>query len=158
MGGWNDSYINLITWIIFNLTILVVIFSFPSRLVGIIVAYLIYSLPLVVWHSGTAYYDLIYVCFYLLSIIFFIRYLDRQEKIYLLVIGILLYLAIFTKNEGMMIVVPSIIGGMGYYLYREKKLRELAYVGIPILFIIPHMIFRIMYHLSFNPHSGITSY
>lgn len=32
MGGWDESYINLITFLVFNLVIVLVIFSFPNRL------------------------------------------------------------------------------------------------------------------------------
>lgn len=108
MGMWNESYINLVTFIIFNLVILLVILSFPNRTLGIIAGYLIYSIPLIVWHSGTAYYDLVYASFYLLSIMFFMRYVEKQDNIFLVLIGILLYSTIFTKNEGMILITPSI--------------------------------------------------
>jgi|GEM_PF-6612164 len=108
MGVWDESYINLVTFIVFNLVILLVILSFPDRIFGIITGYLIYSIPLVVWHSGTAYYDLIYACFYLLSLMFFMRYIEKKDDIYLVLIGILLYSTIFTKNEGMILITPSI--------------------------------------------------
>lgn len=158
MGEWNDSYINIITWIVFNLTILLVVFSFSDRVFASIIAYLMYSLPLVVWHSWVAYYDLIYACFYLLSLFFFVRYTKTSDRVYLYIIGILLYSVIFTKNEGMMLVAPSLLAGIGFYMYQQKKMKELFYIGIPVLFIIPHMIFRAVHHLSFNPHSGDASY
>ncbi len=158
MGGWNDSYINLITWILFNLTIILLIFSFHDRVFGIIVGYLIYSIPLIVWHSGASYYDLMYACFYLLSIIFFLRYIENKNDIFLIVIGICLYSAIFTKNEGMIFIVPSIILGLGYYLFTQHSLKKLWYVILPMLFILPHMIFRWIYHLPFNPTAAQASY
>lgn len=151
MGTWDESYTNLITFIIFNLVVLLVILSFPNRTLGIIAGYLIYSIPLIVWHSGTAYYDLVYASFYLLSIMFFMRYVEKQDNIFLILIGILLYSAIFTKNEGMILVTPSILLWLGYYLFRENALKKLLYVAIPMSFIIPHMIFRWIYNLPFNP-------
>ncbi|EKD29983.1 MAG: hypothetical protein ACD_78C00197G0018 [uncultured bacterium (gcode 4)] len=158
IGVWDDSSINLITWIIFNLTILLVIFSFPNRIFGIIVGYLIYSLPLVVWHSGTAYYDLTYACFYLLSIVFLFRSMENKDDIFLILIGICLYSAVFTKNEGMILVVPSILLGVGYYLWKQHTIPKVFFVLVPLLFLVPHMVFRWMYELPFNPTAAQASY
>jgi hypothetical protein len=158
MGWWNDSYINLITWIILNLTIILVIFSFSDRVYGTVAWYLIYSIPLIVWHAGTSYYDLMYACFYLLSISFSIRYFKNKDDIFLIAIGICLYSAIFTKNEGMIFIVPSIMLGLGYYLFTQHALKKLWYVILPTLFILPHMVFRWVYSLPFNPTANQASY
>lgn len=158
MGTWDESYINLITFLIFNLVIVLVIFSFPNRLFWVIVGYLIYSIPLVSWHSGTSYYDLMYACFYLLSLIFLLRYISTKDDIFLILIGICLYSAIFTKNEGMILITPSILLGVGYYLFRERTLKKSLYLVAPMLLIIPHLIYRWIYSLPFNPMEGAAKY
>ncbi len=159
IGHWSDGYTGSITFIVFALTLLLVFTSFKNPLHGLVASYLILSLPLVVWHAGASYFDLTYTCFYLLSLVFVMKYIEKNESIFLLVIGFLLYSAIFTKNEGMVLVVPAVWLALATIFYKKKKgYSSLLFVMVPLLLSIPHFIFRFIHNLALNPTSAEATY
>lgn len=84
--------------------------------------------------------------------------MSTKDDIFLVLIGICLYSAIFTKNEGMILIAPSILLGVGYYLFRERTLRKSLYIIAPMLLIVPHLVYRWIYSLPFNPMEGAAKY
>lgn len=131
-----------------------------------VAVYALSSLPLVVWHVGRAYFDLVVASYFLLLLANLRSYAISRDDIRLLLIGILAYSVVFTKNEGMVMVIPAL--GVGFAALWALSLKRaelpkpswkaLALMALPFAFIVPHMVFRAAHHLSFNPHSAAAAY
>ncbi len=165
-GGWNEPLANSVT-LLFWLTVLVLVYaSFQSPFWGVVAVYALCSLPLVSWHVGRAYFDLVVASYFLLALMNVRKYAITKDAIRLLLVGILAYSVVFTKNEGMVMVVPSIaLGFAALWLLARKNpnlpkfsSKSVALAAIPFAFIVPHLVFRAAYHLSFNPHSKMAAY
>jgi hypothetical protein len=161
LGYWSDSLTALIHPIFFYFSIFLIVFgltkSWPMRTVML---YLVSSIPLVSWHAWVSYYDLIIATELSLIYYFFYRYSETKNTIYLHIIVWIALLALNTKNEWAILVFPSLLP-LFYFLIKEKIVRnakEWFWLFAPFLLAIPHMIFRVMYNLSFNPHSSTASY
>lgn len=165
-GGWNEPLVNSVT-ILFWLAVLTLVYaSFASPFWGVVAVYALCSLPLVSWHVGRAYFDLVVASYFLLGLINLRKFAITKDAVRLVLVGILAYSVVFTKNEGMVMVVPSLAVGFGSLWLLSHKRNELpklswkslALLAVPFAFILPHMVFRAVYHLSFNPHSAMAAY
>lgn len=158
---WDDSVTALIHPLFFYFAISVIIFwlmqSWPMR---IITLYMVTSIPLVSWHAGVSYFDLFIATELTLIYFLFIRFTETKNKTYLHLIVWVAVLTLNTKNEWWVLIFPSLLPIL-YFIIKGKvfsHLKDWWYVLIPFLLTVPHLIFRAVYHLSFNPHSKSASY
>ncbi|MFB0965114.1 MAG: hypothetical protein QMC36_05520 [Patescibacteria group bacterium] len=165
-GEGKEPLVNSVT-VLFWLAVLVLVYaSFQSPFWGVVAVYALCSLPLVSWHVGRAYFDLVVASYFLLALMNMRKYAITKDAIRLLLVGILAYSVVFTKNEGMVMVVPSLaLGFAALWLLARKNpdlpkfsAKSVAIAAVPFAFIVPHMVFRAVYHLSFNPHSAMAAY
>lgn len=67
-GSWNESTVNLVTLVVWALTLFLVFRSFADPFWGTLAAYAAVSLPLASWQAGVAYFDLTVAAFFLLAL------------------------------------------------------------------------------------------
>ena len=111
IGEWDDSFINLHSVVLY-LCLLGLVFSFLSRKTGklraIILTYVISAIPVMTYNVLGGYADMA-VGYYFLAANVMLYYWYKSGKTRLLIfLGILLSIAMFTKNEGTAIVFPAL--------------------------------------------------
>jgi hypothetical protein len=160
LGKWSEPAANAVTLIVWVLTLVLVFRAFSDPLWGAIAAYVLSSIPLASWHAGIAYFDLMVAAFFLLALMNLSEYRKTGDTVRWFLIGLLLASAILTKNEGMVLVMPSIAAAVALVLFRKwrPKKSEIAWFFLPLAFILPNLAFRAVYKLSFNPHSTQAAY
>lgn len=119
------------------------------------------------WHVGRAYFDLVVAGYFLLALANLRAYAITGDQVRLALLGILAYSVVFTKNEGMVLVMPSLtVAFLTYWALSMKKAggmkpfdyKKLWIPAAAFAFILPHMAFRAAHSLSFNPHSSAAKY
>lgn len=161
IGWWDDSIINLIHpifayWVIF----LIVFWLIQGYVARLTILYIITSLPLFSWHAGVAYFDLFVGI--LLALIFynFLKFFETKNKAYLFIIPWIVSLVINTKNEWIVLVLPALLPL--FYLVTKEKIfthaKEWLLLFAPLILSLPHVLFRIIYHLPLNPTSAVAKY
>ena len=112
LGGWQERVINLYS-LVHYLILLGLFYSslpdfFPKKL-KILGLYLLSSLPFLVFHSWVAYADLEMAVYLFLTVTALLFFFSAKDRLYLFVAGLGLAFSIWTKNEGLALVVPSLL-------------------------------------------------
>ncbi len=123
LGVWNDA----IGKIIFPLCFIALLFIFysnlrrsSSRTHALLFTYLLTSFPLIVYHAGTAYSDLMQTFYYAGGIIYLFEWFRRQEPPLLLFAALFLGIGNFVKQSGIPLwLVAAFV--LFCYLYFERK-------------------------------------
>jgi len=110
-GSFQESYINFASVIYYLLLLGIFYFSFSNktpRLLKLLGLYLLSGLPLLYFHSHVAYADLLFSIFLFLTVANLFYWLAGRGNSFFYLSGIALAFSIWTKNEGLAIILPLI--------------------------------------------------
>jgi len=103
IGGWNDALGKVVFALCFT-GLLFIFYSgvrrYRSRFTALLFTYLLTSFPLIVYHAGTAYSDLMQTFYYTAGIIFLFHWLSSEDRPALVVSALFLGLGVFVKQLG----------------------------------------------------------
>ena len=153
-GGFEDRYINLASLFYYLILLAVFYFSLPPQInrgLKLLAAYLLSSLPLVYFHSQVPYADLLFSIFLFLSVASLFYYLAGRGNSFYYFSGIALAFSIWTKNEGLSIILPlMIITTVTLLILKKVQLKHfLLSWFFAALTIAPWLFFRTINNLYF---------
>ena len=122
-GSFEDKYVNLTGLIYYLLLLGVFYFSLPldlNRGLKLLGLYLLSSLPLLWFHAHVGYVDLLMAIFIYISVLSMYRYLAGSGLSFYYLSGISLAFSIWTKNEGLSVILPIIAITTIYLLIRKR--------------------------------------
>jgi hypothetical protein len=123
-GGWKDSFANLYSVVLFICLLSLVFFTLkrqtgPGR--AIIFTFILSAVPVLLYNAMSGYAD-IAVAYYFFAATVMLYHWQRTGRNSLLVMtGILLSTAMFSKNEGVAIVLPAVTAAFVYSLFRSGR-------------------------------------
>lgn len=158
IGEFHEVYVKI--WSAFYLTGILGILFYAIRkettwFYSLIAIYLFSGLPLFIYHGTDAYSDLPLSFYVLVSTIYFFKYLRTGDKRVLLLSGISLAMAAFTKNEGL-IFLAAISLALFFHVIIEKKkgVLDILYFLLSFSFIAaPWMFFKFINGFGYG-HGG----
>jgi len=132
--SWNDALGKIIFALCYTSLLLIFYANLrkqSSRLFSLLFAYLFTSFPLIIYHAGTAYSDLMQTFYYSAGIIYLFQWMRQGEHADLYFSALLLGIGNFVKQSGIPLwVIATIV--LFIYIFIEKK-DELKRGGIFIL-------------------------
>lgn len=147
-GGWNEFVSRSDGLLFFLLTISITYVAVRQlsgkRSWGLGAAYLLTSLPLMVWHGAAGYADLAITTFLLAAVASFIR----KEWLYC---GLCMAGAIWAKNDGFAVYLPGILAALFVYLFFLKsnsfkeRLQTLQHFGVGLAIVLPWLAFQFIH-------------
>lgn len=152
-GDFQDKYINLTGLIYYLLLIGVFYFSLPKEInrgLRLLATYFLSSLPLVWLHAHIGYVDLLMAIFIYLSFMSMFYYLAGRGNSFYYLSGITLAFSIWTKNEGLSVILPLMIFTTLILLIMHRvKLKDfLLQWFFTILTVLPWLAFRVIHRLD----------
>ena len=124
IGVWNDA----LGKIIFPLCFTALLFIFYANLRGrlprfyaLLFTYLLTSFPLIVFHAGTAYSDLMQTLYYSGGVLYLFRWMNEKERPYLYFSALLLGIGNFVKQSGIPLWLAATIILFVYIFVEERK-------------------------------------
>ncbi|MBX2876534.1 MAG: hypothetical protein KTR30_30720 [Saprospiraceae bacterium] len=150
-GGWNEFVSRSDGLLFFTLSILIT-YTLVKQLSGkrswgLGAAYLLVSLPLMVWHGAAGYADIAVAVFLMATIASIIR----KEWLYC---GLCMGGAIWAKNDGFAVYLPGITAGLLVFLVFSKsenliqRLKPLQHFATGLLIAVPWLVFQYIYFQS----------
>ncbi|MAF13739.1 MAG: hypothetical protein CMI53_02490 [Parcubacteria group bacterium] len=112
VGKYEDRYSNLAGLFYYLLLLGLFYFSLPDRLgrgIKLIATYLLSSIPLLYFHSHVPYADLLFAIFLFMAVASMFYYLIGRGNSFYYLSGMGLAFSIWTKNEGLSIILPIFI-------------------------------------------------
>ncbi len=152
-GEFSDRVINLASIFYYLLLAAIFYFALPStmsRLIKLVTTYLLSSVPLLYFHSHVAYADLFYSIFLFVSVIALFYFIAGGGKSFFYLSGIAGAFGIWTKNEGLTILLPLlIIVSIILLLRKQLKLKDwLLHWFFAALTVLPWLAFRFINRLD----------
>lgn len=138
-GEWTEHYINLYGVAIYLAMLIVSYYRFRASLnifFSLIFTYLLGSIPLLVFHSGTGHTDGILGFYFSCSLIYLFDGLREDYPGYLVIASILTVIALFTKAEALSYFISGTLPLLGCYLIFGRKVpftRRLTFAGLYLL-------------------------
>lgn len=160
-AGWSDTAANAILYLLSVCTFWA-IFEIVSRMRGsvhaLITLALLTGIPILGLHLAQGYGDINLVQYLLLSLVLLASWIESRKSGELLMSGIFVAAAVWTKSEGSVFgFLPWLIGVAAVCLVEKGRWKEIiAPVVIAILLAIPWPIFAWIKGLSLTPHSTDT--
>lgn len=125
IGEWNDA----LGKIIFPLCFTSLLFIFYSslrrktnRFYALLMTYLLTSFPLIIYHAGTAYSDLMQTFYYCSGIIYLFEWMQNKEKSFICLSALFLGIGNFVKQEGIPLWSIAIVVLFAFILAENRKL------------------------------------
>jgi len=152
LGRFQDSAIKIV-WPLYYLG-LIIIFGFnllrhSSLLKTIIFTFFLGTLPLLVYHAGYDYADLILAFYLLATLIYFWRGAIEDNHQYYYLAGVFAALSVWTKNEGLFLALIIILSWLIYLWTRRRfKLKLLIPILLFIVLLLPWLIFKAICRLG----------
>ena len=151
LGEFNDLEVNII-FLFYYMASAGAIFFFLKPRAGIfsalLLSFFMSSMPLLFYHAHNSYADLPLSFYYLMSFIFMYKWLEGKKNANLILSGLFMAGALWTKNTGILLLIsflPMLIVGS------TKKLRDiLVYFSSLILPLIPWIGFNYIFNLGIN--------
>ncbi|MFC1496433.1 ArnT family glycosyltransferase [Candidatus Margulisiibacteriota bacterium] len=142
-GAWNDTIIKIISPLFFLALLAIFYYGLSksldrSKALGL--TFLLSSLPLLVFHSTTAYLDLPATFYFSAGFIFLFMFLRENKNSDLIISACLLGLGIWTKRAGIYLAMVSIL----IYLVNFKQLKKteiIKFICIIFLLALPWLIY-----------------
>lgn len=156
MGGWHESYIQLHSFFILISLIMFIFMSlreYTSFFTRVLSSYLIVSIPLMTTHAYAGYADIIISCYITISLILLLKWYFIKERNILIVAAVSLASAIFTKNEGLVLYLPSALIILSYYCYKsniklDEKIQAVSIFLITLCLVGgPWIAFKVVYNI-----------
>ncbi len=124
VGHWSETFVNLHSVVLFLCLIGLVFLTVARKngpIIGLIFAYIVSSLPILVTNTFSGYADMAVAYYFLASGVMLYHWRRTGRGTMLAMAGILASVAMFTKNEGIGIVFPSLFAALACGLYRAKR-------------------------------------
>jgi hypothetical protein len=120
---------------------------------GMVFAYLAISIPLMVYHAYAGYADLLVAFFFSACLIYGYEYLLTRNALSGIVSALFLASALFSKNEGVVLVLPVMIVTVVAALWSGRvALRSAAiYFGIAVGLVLPWIALKAYFGLPYAP-------
>jgi len=130
-GSTNDVAIKIISRMLLLSLLGILYYGLRSSLnktKSLFIVFLLTTLPLIVFHSITAYLDLPLTVFYAAGTIFMFLFIKQKDQKDLIICAILLGLAVWTKRAGLYLAAINTTILFGYLLmeYKEKLMDEIG--------------------------------
>ncbi len=160
LGEFHEVYVTVPSAVYF--IVLVSLFYLALKkesgpLYGLIWAFMLAGSGLLTYHAIDAYADLPVATYFTGSFVFFHRYLRKRDLGMLVLAGLFLGMAAFTKNEGVIFFIAVGISLLLYLRSEGRGYRPFLYLVVPFAAIAaPWIIFKISYGIGFG-HSGVGS-
>src|SRR3989338_35291 len=156
IGQWHEGYANIFHFITFIILIMIFFlksyeYSEGNIFITTVFTFMAASAPLAFFHSFTAHGDMITGIFFVLSLIYLVDYIRKNEMKELILSGIFLFGATFTKNEGLVLIFSSISLTAIIFAFLWKDWRLLIPSTIAFALLLPHNLMRLFYNLRLNP-------
>jgi len=124
IGTWNDA-IGKIIFPLCYLSLLLILYANlhknMSRIYALLFTYLFTSLPLITYHAGTAYSDLMQTFYYSAGVIYLFQWMKQKERPHLYFSALLLGIGNFVKQSGIPLWVIAAVVLFVYIFVEEKK-------------------------------------
>lgn len=134
MGSWNDALGKIIFALCYTSLLLIFYANLrkqSSRLFSLLFAYLFTSFPLIIYHAGTAYSDLMQTFYYSAGIIYLFQWMRQGEHADLYFSALLLGIGNFVKQSGIPLwIIATLV--LFTYIFIEKK-NEIRRGGVFLL-------------------------
>ncbi len=162
MGKWSEPAVAAHSLVTYGL-LFGIIWIRLSKMIGwlfsLVFAYLTVSIPLMVYHAYAGYADLLVAFFFAACLIYGYEYLVARDPLSGVVSALFLASALFSKNEGIVLVLPAIMVTVVAALWSGRvTLRSAAiYFGIAIGLILPWIALKAYFGLPYAPtetHAG----
>ena len=153
-GEFSDRVVNAASIFYYLFLLAIFYFALPqkmSRLIKLIATYALSSVPLLYFHSHVAYADLLYSIFLFISVMSLFYFITGSGNSFFYLSGIAGAFGIWTKNEGLSILLPLLlIISVFLLLTRKVKFKDfLLHWFFAALTISPWLGFRFLYQLHF---------
>ena len=156
MGGWHEGYIQLHSLIIL-VSLLLLIFinlkEYTSFFMRVLSCYLIISVPLFSTHAYAGYADIILSCYITICFILLMKWYFTKENNILIIAAASMAMAIFTKNEGLVLYLPAALITFSYYCYKvamklDEKVKAVSLYILTLCIVAgPWIVFKIVYNI-----------
>lgn len=164
-GSWDDGVVNA-TAILWFLALLGSVYHLAQRLtesrsMGLLAAYLLGSMPLILIHGTNPFVDLLLAGLLLLAMALWSLHRLSGDRRWIRVLGLSLAALAFTKNEAILLYLPPLLlfialdalGRRGWKLDRSR-IKGVAWVLLPLVAVLlPWLGFRELYGLGAS-HGG----
>jgi 4-amino-4-deoxy-L-arabinose transferase-like glycosyltransferase len=155
LGGWSEKAILLDSMASYLLLFLLIWIGLSKKIgkrYGFLFAYLVVSLPLMVHHAYAGYTDLLLSLFFTGCLIYGYEYLTARDPLSGVVSLFFLISSLFTKNEGLVIVLPVMVSSMLFAIWQRRLYfrSTLLFLAVAILFALPWIILKAYFGLSFT--------
>lgn len=159
--AWSDRAANSILWLL-SLGSFIGLFHVIRKTLGktasLLAVTMILGIPLLSLHLGQGYADIVLLQELLLSLACFMVWIRSKRGGYLLLSGLFVTAAVWTKSEGLMTgLIPWLLSlSTITYLERERKAEALVAGAVAVVLSAAWPIFALFKGLSLTPHSADT--
>ena len=161
LKSFDDASVNFI-FSAYYIATLIILFYFLRRFIAtqisLILVLFLSSMPLFFYHGSNAYVDLVMSYYVLSAFGLLILFFKKLELKYLLFAATFLSISIFTKTEGILFMITSIIILFKYLPSYNSRISIISkYAGTALLVGLPWELFRYKYNLGvMNEGSNIS--
>ncbi len=160
LGHWEEYAVNLYTAFIFIALGIIAYFNlvrFLSRLTGFIFTYVLLSVPLLTFHAGYAYIDIVAGLYLFSGIAYLVRWIREDDRQSLFLSALLFGVGLSVKDEMMVLFIcaplPALIA---YQLLSRVRMINIIkttslYLGVVLIFNIPWFLIKLIYRLQMGP-------
>ena len=150
MGQWDEGFINVHSLLLF-LCLLGLEYEFLKKMTGkiqaLILTCMLTGIPVLVYNVLSGYADMAVGYYFLAATLMLFHWHRNRSNAFLAYAGILVSLAMFTKNEGTTIVFPSLFLTFLICLLSSRHTRKSAASGI-VLFLLPTVVIIVWFAQS----------
>lgn len=144
LGTWNDLLVKAI-FPTFLLALFIIFYCSMRRISGrafsLFSTYLLTTLPFLIYHSSASYMDFPLSFYFFASFVYLLSFMCTGSRAMFVISAIFAGLCAWTKNEGLILALVSLLCAFGYLAYFDKndsgKKAKLSAVYAAILALIP---------------------
>ncbi len=156
IGRWSEPAVaahSIATYVLLFGIIWIRLSKRIGRWSGFVFAYLAISIPLMAYHAYAGYADLLISFFFTACLIYGYQYLTTRDTLSGLVSALFLASALFTKNEGLVLILPALgVTVLVVFWSGRMTLRSsAAYFGIAIGLLVPWIVLKAYFGLPYAP-------
>ena len=154
-GVWNDALGKVVFALCFT-CLLFIFYSgvrrYQSRFTALLFTYLLTSFPLIVYHAGTAYSDLMQTFYYAAGIIYLFHWFKARNNPDLYISALFLGIGVFVKQLGTPLWIIAMIVLAAYLFFENKKQISpaLPFILISSLVSLPWLVNRQSFILTYT--------
>jgi hypothetical protein len=147
IGTWNDALGKIIFPLCFSALLFIFYSSlrrYTSRIYALLFTYLLTSFPLIIFHTGTAYSDLMQTFYYSAGILYLFQWMESKQRPFLYTSALFLGIGNFVKQSGIPLWgTAAIVLFMYLFLENRDKLRSgLNFLLLSVIVSSPWLFFR----------------